>query len=111
MTDRHPVEVLTWTMTATVAMAPEGSDVAFQPPSGRPGPVGEARLYDFEAGALQDAPIYWRAMLPVGFHIDGPAVVAEEETSTVVSAGFGVSVHPLGHLILTAKRTASVVSE
>jgi N-methylhydantoinase A len=109
--DRHPVEVLTWTMTATVAMAPEGPGVEFRSPSGRPEPVGEARLYDFEAGALQDAPIYWRATLPEGFHIDGPAIVAEEETSTVVSAGFGVSVHPLGHLILTAKSTASVVSE
>jgi N-methylhydantoinase A len=109
--DRHPVEVLTWTMTATVAMALEGPGVAFRSPSGRPEPVGKARLYDFEAGALQDAPIYWRETLPVGFQIDGPAVVAEEETSTVVSSGFEVSVHPLGHLILTTKSTASVVSE
>jgi N-methylhydantoinase A len=109
--DRHPVEILTWTMTATVAMAPEEIGVVFQSPSGRPEPVGKARLYDFEAGARQDAPIYWRSNLPEGFRIEGPAIVAEEETSTVVSAGYEVSVHPLGHLILTKKKTAPVVSE
>jgi N-methylhydantoinase A len=101
--DQHPLEVLTWTITAAVATAEEVRTLPFESPRETPSPVGKARLYDTETSSLRDAPIYWRNSMPSGFEVEGPAIVAEEETSTVVTSAFRVAVHARGHLILTAK--------
>jgi N-methylhydantoinase A/oxoprolinase/acetone carboxylase beta subunit len=60
---------------------------------------------------VQHVPIYWRSNLPSGFSAHGPAIVVEEETSTVVTGGFDLSINESGHLLLTAKRVAASVSE
>ena len=103
--DSHPVEVLTWTMTAVAAKIEGARDRPIPLPKGVPKPIGKARLYDFEDNALRDAPVFWRSTLPSDFTLSGPAIVAEEETSTVVPSGFDLKVHPRGHLILTARNT------
>jgi len=36
---------------------------------------------------------------------DGPAVIAEDETSTLVGAGFRAAVDALGNLVLERKET------
>jgi N-methylhydantoinase A len=101
----HPIEVLTWTVTATVDR--DDRTIPFESPSDRPEPVGTARLYDPDTGSLVKAPIYWRSSLPSGFTVDGPTIIAEQETSTVVTAGFALTVHDQGHLVLTAKTANS----
>ena len=103
----HPIEVLTWTVTATVDADLDDRTIPFQSPSDRPEPVGTARLYDPDAGSLVKAPIYWRSSLPSGFTVDGPTIIAEQETSTVVTACFALTVHDQGHLVLTAKTANS----
>jgi N-methylhydantoinase A len=109
--DAHPVEVLTWTITGTVEAGSDSGALPFQSAQGDAEPIGVTRLYDPDAGAVVDAPIYWRDSLPNAFVVEGPAVITEEETSTVVSSRFLASVNPLGHLVLTVKNATPVASE
>jgi N-methylhydantoinase A len=50
-----------------------------------------------------DAAVYRRADLLAGQHLDGPAVVEQPDTTTLVPAGFGVSVDPVGNLVIEAR--------
>ena len=52
------------------------------------------------SGEFQDVPIYWRGDLAPGARIKGPAVIAEDETSTVVSPLFDASVDQFGYIEL-----------
>ena len=45
-------------------------------------------------------PVYRREALRPGAVIAGPAIVAEEQTTTVVTAAFDAHVNALGYLVL-----------
>jgi N-methylhydantoinase A len=51
-------------------------------------------------GAVRDTPVYDRAALPPGFRLDGPAVVEEFGSTTVVFPGQTLDVDPHGVLIV-----------
>jgi N-methylhydantoinase A len=53
-------------------------------------------------GAFRDTPVYDRAVLPPGFRLDGPAVVEEFGSTTVVFPGQQLEVDPHGTLIVRA---------
>ncbi len=57
-------------------------------------------LFDVEGGAVE-TPVYDRYGLEEGFAVDGPAIVEEAESTTVVPPGWALAVHPVGSLILT----------
>jgi N-methylhydantoinase A len=48
-------------------------------------------------------PIYWRSDLAPGAKINGPAVIAEDDTSTVVSALFEAHVDKFGYIVLNRR--------
>jgi N-methylhydantoinase A len=54
----------------------------------------------FFAGAFRDTPVYERAGLPAGARIEGPAVIQEFGSTTVVFPGQNVTVDPHGILIV-----------
>jgi N-methylhydantoinase A len=60
----------------------------------------------FEDG-FRDTPIYDRAELPADFRLDGPAVVEEFGSTTVVFPGQALEVDPHGILIIRSARTMS----
>src|SRR5262245_26733310 len=51
-------------------------------------------------GAFRDTPIYDRAALPPGFRLEGPAVVEEFGSTTVVFPGQALEIDPHGILII-----------
>jgi N-methylhydantoinase A len=51
-------------------------------------------------GTYRDTPVYDRAALPPGFRLDGPAVVEEFGSTTVVFPGQTLQVDPHGILIV-----------
>jgi N-methylhydantoinase A len=53
------------------------------PPEGKPKPTGHRDVYFEEGGWLKTA-IYDRTSLPVGFRIPGPAVIEQNDTTTLV---------------------------
>lgn len=57
-------------------------------------------LYDLETKSFMDAAIYDRAKLTAGSRFDGPAVVQQFDSTTVVLAGMSCVVDPWGNLII-----------
>jgi N-methylhydantoinase A len=53
-----------------------------------------------------DAAVYHRRDLRAGQHLDGPAIVEQEDTTTLVPAGFRAEVDGLGNLLIQDTREA-----
>ena len=93
------VEVLTWALTlSTVADRPVPvEDVAPRP---APAPLDHLPVPDLETGEEHDVPLYWRPDLAPGTRFDGPAIVAEDETSTFVTRRFAARVAANRYLVV-----------
>jgi len=85
--------------------APAQGELATAMPMRLSEPKARARrpLFDPQVGEFQNAPIYWRSDLAPGAKITGPAVIAEEDTSTVVSPLFEAQVDKFGYIALTRR--------
>ena len=96
------VEILSW-VVAVIAPA-EGS---LATPSAitpyEPKPKSHRRVFDPETGEFLEVAIYWRPDLKPGARIRGPAVIAEDETSTVLSPIFDAEVDGFGYIALTRR--------
>ena len=62
---------------------------------------GRRPVYFDEYQAYRDTPIYQRDLLPLGAQFDGPAIVEQPDTTTVVYPGFTCRVDDAGNLLLT----------
>ncbi|MFF0502684.1 hydantoinase B/oxoprolinase family protein [Streptomyces fimicarius] len=72
------------------------------PDSAPPGPADTVDLY--AEGRWQRAPLYRRADLRPADTVTGPAIVAEDDATTVVDAGWQAEAASTGHLVLTRGR-------
>ena len=97
------VEVLTWALTlSTVADRPAPvEDVAPRP---APAPLDHLPVPDLETGEEHDVPLYWRPDLAPGTRFDGPAIVAEDETSTFVTRRFTAHVAANRYLVVERRQ-------
>ena len=73
-----------------------------QPRDGAATPSHRVRMYG--AGEWHDAALYVRETLRPGDRIDGPAIVAEANATTVVEPGWRAEVTPLDHIVMTRVR-------
>ncbi len=104
-------------VVATVAVEAVGA--AGPPPVNRAVPAGEggaaepaARVRMYTEGAWRDAPLHRRDALRAGGTVDGPAIIAEADATTVVDTGWRARAGERGHLLLdrvTARRPATAV--
>ena len=62
---------------------------------------GMRPAYFDEYQAYRDTPIYQRDLLPLGAQFDGPAIVEQPDTTTVVYPGFTCRVDDAGNRLLT----------
>ncbi|MEU2098107.1 hydantoinase B/oxoprolinase family protein [Streptomyces globisporus] len=88
----------TGTADATDGSAPvtgSGPDLHAAAPS----PADTVDLY--AEGRWQRAPLHRRADLHVGATVTGPAIIAEDDATTVVDPGWQAEAAPTGHLVLT----------
>ena len=93
------IEILTWTVTVStprVLPAPLGPT----PPPRTPAFAGRRPVFDPELGRAVDVPIYWRPDLVPGDCLDGPAVIAEDETSTFLTGRFRATINAIGCIVL-----------
>ncbi len=94
------VEILTWTLTVTTEPerpVAKGRRRARETPAPA---AGRRRLFDPAAGAHVDVPVYWRPDLRPGARLAGPAVIAEDETTTVVTAAFDAYINGQACVVL-----------
>jgi len=66
----------------------------------RPNPEETDRVPMFTSGRWHDTPLYLRERLAAGDAIDGPAIIAEANATTVVEPGWRARVTVLDHLVL-----------
>ncbi len=97
------LEVLSWTVTVSSAAPPAG------PVSGPDGAAqatpASARLFD--GGGFEEVVMHRRETLAAGASVRGPALIVEDQTTTVVSAAFDARIDADGSILLARKRQTS----
>ena len=93
------VEILSWVMVVS-APAPTFAHAAEPERAHAPKPKSRRSIYDPAAGEAIEVAIHWRADLEPGARIAGPAIIAEDETSTVVSRLFDARIDGFGYIHL-----------
>ncbi|NNJ64127.1 MAG: hypothetical protein HKP16_01065 [Xanthomonadales bacterium] len=97
------VEALSWTLTIA-GRGPGGKPDAGLfggGDAGPPQPVARQKVFDPRHGERVDAPVYLRADLPPGCRLRGPALITEDQTTTVVTSGYEILVDNQGSIVLT----------
>lgn len=92
------IEAMSWKVEVSTSVPP---------PERAPSQVAAAAAEPFEfrplfepaRGEFVEAPIYRREMLAAGARISGPAVIEEDETSTVVTGAFDATIAPWAILL------------
>ena len=98
-------EAVTWSVTVSSPprqVAPAGSVSAER--SARP--RATRGIFDPALGEATATPLFWRFDLAPGSVVEGPAIIAEDETSTVVGANFARRHQRLGYIVLEEEVTA-----
>ena len=98
------IEILSWVVSLR---APAEGRLAAETVEqrGEAKPISRRAVFDPDRGEFVDTPIYWRADLAPGARIAGPAVIAEDETSTVVSADFDAHIDRFGYIELNRRES------
>jgi N-methylhydantoinase A len=65
-----------------------------------PAPDGSRAFFDGRAGKNIDVPLYRRERMEAGVRVAGPAIIAEDETSTFVTASFDARIDGAGCIVL-----------
>jgi N-methylhydantoinase A len=92
-------EAITWSVAvSSQPPAPQrASRIAAKPAKA---PERKRLVYDPALGKRVAVPVYWRFDLPYGTTLKGPAIIAENETSTVVGANFRARINSLGYIVM-----------
>ncbi len=91
------VEVVTWSVTVSTPTPP--AQVAhLAPADAARAPEATRECWEAAAGARQPFGLHWRFDLQARDAVQGPALVAEDETTVVVPAGWRAQLDSHGHL-------------
>ena len=93
------IEILSWVVSVSAPSEGHLGAPALEAPS-EPKPRSRRAIFNQATGEFREVDIYWRGDLAPGARISGPAVIAEDETSTVVSPGFDASIDRFGYIEL-----------
>ena len=93
------VEALTWTLSLATdrPLPPPAKAIAVL---AAPAPSGHREVLDPASGARQQAAIHERNALKPGMVLDGPALIVEDGTTTVVPKGFTARLNAVGQIVL-----------
>jgi N-methylhydantoinase A len=81
------IEVMSYAVTVATVVSPAGEPPP-EPAPYRPAANGTRKLRDTATGKVEDWPVHEREALAPGAQLQGPVVVAEAETSTLVGPGW-----------------------
>ena len=96
-------EAITWSVTVS-SKVQKPKRAAKATAKAAPPARGKRLIYDPAMGKQVAAPVYWRFDMKPGSTIKGPAIIAEDETSTIVGANFKASINSLGYIVLERTR-------
>ena len=92
-------EAITWSVTVS-SISKKPKRAAKTSAKSTPKPRSRRLIYDPALGKQVTVPVYWRFDMKPGATFKGPAIIAEDETSTIVGANFKASINNLGYVIL-----------
>jgi N-methylhydantoinase A len=96
------IEILSWSVqVSTEAKMPEAQGRVAA--AAAPQPAGRRAVFDGRSGRSIDVPVYRREALPPGSAFAGPAVVAEDETSTYITASFTAHIDASASIVMDRK--------
>ncbi|MDE2878655.1 hydantoinase B/oxoprolinase family protein [Candidatus Palauibacter soopunensis] len=126
------IEVLSWTLVVSApatapateaADVPAGTSLGGQPAAGKaasgkaasgtPEPERRTELWDGPGGESASAAVYTRGAIAEGARVEGPALIAEDQTTTVVPDGWEARAVAGGHLLVerrAAERAAGAAA-
>jgi N-methylhydantoinase A len=97
------VEVLSWVLLLS-GPAPHQDDAApALPPPSHPAPARHRAVFDPDSADFVAVAIYGRTALAPGAIIPGPAIIIEDETSTVVGRLFDARIDAWGYIELVRR--------
>jgi N-methylhydantoinase A len=97
------VEILSWVLLLS-GPVPHGDGAApAPPPPSRPASARRRAVLDPDSADFIDVAIHERAALIPGAIIPGPAIIVEDETSTVVSRLFDARIDAFGYIEMTRR--------
>lgn len=97
-----PVEILTWRVSVQTVLPP--AERVADPVRKKPAQsFGTRPVMDPASGATSVFALYRREDLSPGDWFEGPALVIERETTTVVSPAFDCAINDLGYIVLTRR--------
>jgi N-methylhydantoinase A len=104
------VEILSWTLTLSTSVP---APARIKEPSTRLDAASKDRrqLFDPTKTDYVEAPVFWRPDLAPGAVIQGPALIMEDQTTTVVGAGFDARINGLGYIVLERRRDQAQLME
>jgi N-methylhydantoinase A len=97
------IEILSWSLVARTRTSrpPRATRVASRR---QPKAMATRPVYDPNALRFQRAAVHERTALEPGMRLAGPALIVEDQTTTVVGAGFAAFLDSQGHLVMERKR-------
>ena len=108
--DGVDIEILSWTLMVSEPVSQRLTPARLEP--GAPlKAIGEHSVFDAETATRLDVPVYLREQLAANVYINGPALITEDQTTTVISSSFSASINSLGCIVLTKKQPPGENSE
>ena len=92
-------EVLSWALNLRTQVEPPAR-IAATAKQVQPESIARRRVFDLESGELVHASVFRRTDLPLGASVAGPALIVEDETTTVVASNWDATVDAVGYLVL-----------
>jgi N-methylhydantoinase A len=100
------IEILSWSVVVGTA-AERPARPAAPAPAAAPAPRGSRQVFEPGLGRAIAVPVYWRPDMAPGARIAGPALVAEDETTTFVTASFDATIDGARSIVLSRKPAAA----
>ena len=102
------VEVLSWTLTLRAPAHPSSGSPTAQTEETTPATPDVTRdVFDPARAKALPTPVYRRDTLTPGVQIEGPALIVENQTTTVVTSLFHASIDTHGYIVMTRKEPSS----
>jgi N-methylhydantoinase A len=99
------VEILSWVLLLSAPAPAETAAASPAPKPYTPQPARSRPVFDPETAEFIDVAIHERRDLLPGALIPGPAVIVEDETSTVISRLFDARIDAFGYIELTRRES------
>lgn len=97
-----PIEILTWRVAVATAQPPV-ERIPEPAPRRNAEPDGHREVLDPGLGQVRRHALYRRTELRPGDTLSGPALIVEDETTTVVSPAFDARIDGHGYIVMTLK--------